>query len=209
MKKSILSFADGFMGIEAKIAREQGKTHKAFDWDKAAEIIKEKIKLHPDLKAEAGLWGDWDWTGGAIFRNGKPTNCHYTYLCSNWAKPTLILEWDGKEQEVIECFTEANERFHSGTKWDEISLAILGINFNFLKEFKMKKTELAIISKDFIKIGLEIIRYSDIKCFTPVGKNAYAVKFFSEMIDLPIKVTEKELVDFLTNYHFEFNVEYK
>lgn len=59
MKQSNLSFADGFLGIEAKIAKEKGNTHKAFDWDKAAEIIKEKLKLHPDLKAEAGLQGDW------------------------------------------------------------------------------------------------------------------------------------------------------
>ena len=127
MKQSNLSFADGFMGIEAKIAKEKGNTHKAFDWDKAAEIIKEKLKLHPDLKAEAGLQGDWDYTGGTIFENGKPTNKEYTYLQSNWAKPTLILEWDGEEQEELECSTDANERFSSDTKWDEKSLAILEI----------------------------------------------------------------------------------
>ena len=128
MKKSNLTFADGFLGLEAQMAKAKGNTQKAFDWDKAAEIIKEKLKVHPDLKAEAGLQGDWDYTGGTIFKNGKPTNDSYTYLCSNWAIPTLILSWDGKEQEEIECLTDANERFDSDTKWDEKSLAILGIN---------------------------------------------------------------------------------
>ncbi len=99
----------------------------AFDWDKAAKIIKEKLKLYPDLKAEAGLQGDWAYTGGSIFKKGKPTNKSYTFLSSNWAKPTLILSWDGCEQEEIECFTNADERFTSDTKWDEKSLEILGI----------------------------------------------------------------------------------
>jgi hypothetical protein len=115
------------MGILAKLAKEKGNTQMAFDWDKAAEIIKEKLKLHPDLKAEAGLQGDWAYTGGTIFENGKPTNDEYTFLSSNWAKPTLILEWDGEEQEEIECLTDDNERFNSDTKWDDKSLAILGI----------------------------------------------------------------------------------
>ena len=39
MKQSNLSFADGFLGLEAKTAKEKGNTHKAFDWDKAAELI--------------------------------------------------------------------------------------------------------------------------------------------------------------------------
>lgn len=128
MKQSNLSFADGFNpNGQGQINRKLGKPLMAFDWDKAAEIIKEKLKLHPDLKAEAGLQGDWDYTGGTIFENGKPTNDAYTYLQSNWAKPTLILEWDGKEQDEIICETEDNYRFSSDSKWDEKSLAILGI----------------------------------------------------------------------------------
>ena len=74
------------------------------------------------------MQGDWDYTGGTIFENGKPTNDEYTYLQSNWANPTLILEWDGEEQEEIECFTtDDTKRFNSDTKWDETSLSILGI----------------------------------------------------------------------------------
>lgn len=128
MKQSNLSFADGFNpNGQGQINRKLGKPLMVFDWDKAAEIIKEKLKLHPDLKAEAGLQGDWAYTGGVIFENGKPTNDEYTYLQSNWAKPTLILEWDGEEQEEIICETEGNERFGSDSKWDDKSLAILEI----------------------------------------------------------------------------------
>lgn len=80
MKQSNLSFADGFLGIQAGVARSRGAKLKAFDWDKAAQLIKGKLKEHPDLSAEAGLQGDWDYTGGVIFENGKPTNDNYTYL---------------------------------------------------------------------------------------------------------------------------------
>lgn len=126
MKESKLTFAEGFLGIEAKAAKAQGETPKAFDWDKAALIIKEQLINHPDLVAEAGLQGDWEFTGGVIFKNGKPTNDDYTYLASIWAIPTLILSIDGNEQE-IDCFVEENERFTSNSKWDEKSLEILGI----------------------------------------------------------------------------------
>lgn len=127
MKESNLSFAEGFLGIQSKAAA--GRPQKKFDWDKAALIIKEKFSVNPDLVAEAGLQGDWDYTGGEIFRRGKPTNEDYTYLSSNWATPTLVLhytsDWDDDE---IECYTEDTEsRFDAESKWDEISLDILGI----------------------------------------------------------------------------------
>ena len=128
MKVSTLSFVEGFLGTNASEANAKGAMQMSFDWDKAASIIKEKFATHSDLEAEAGLQGDWDYTGGVIFENGKPTNDHYTYLSSNWAKPTLILSWDDEEQEELECWTEYSERFTPQTKWDESSLAILGIN---------------------------------------------------------------------------------
>ena len=127
MKESNLTFAQGFLGTEAKIAAARGNKQMAFDWDKAASIIKEKLIKYPDLTAEAGLQGDWEFTGGVIFENGKPTNENYTYLSSNWAKPTLILSWNGQEQEEIVCEIEHNDRFTAKTKWDKDSLAILGI----------------------------------------------------------------------------------
>jgi len=64
MKQSNLSFADGFLGIQADVARSRGAKLKAFDW----------------------------------------------------AAPTLIISWDGKEQEEVECSIEKNKKFNSNTK---------------------------------------------------------------------------------------------
>jgi hypothetical protein len=124
MKQSKYSFSDGFLGMPSE---PRAEVQRAFDWDKAAELIKDRLSKHPDLFAEAGLQGDWDYTGGEIFANGKPTNDSYTYLSSNWAAPTLILSWDGDEQEELECWSPVSERFSEKSKWDEGSLSILGI----------------------------------------------------------------------------------
>ena len=129
MKKSELSFADGFNPAgKGQINKAKGIPEKVFDWDQAAQHIKLAYKDHSDLTAEAGLQGDWDYTGGEIFSNGEPNNQDHTYLSSNWATPTLILSWDGLEQKEIECCTLKDEcRFESGSKWDDESLKILGI----------------------------------------------------------------------------------
>lgn len=126
MKESSLTFIDGFLGLNAVAAAAQGKKGKAFDWNKAAKIIIENLSEHPDLKAEAGLQGDWDYTGGTIFENGNPTNTEHTYLMSNWAVPTLILSWEGNEQETIDCYEEQG-KFNEYSKWDKDSCKILGI----------------------------------------------------------------------------------
>jgi hypothetical protein len=126
MKETKYSFIGGMFASEGQKAKEAGNLQMAFDWDKAAEIIKSRINDHPDLTAEAGLQGDWDYTGGCIFAAGYPTNDDYTYLSSNWAEPTLILSWDGEEQEEIPCFS-TKSRFTSDSKWDDESLQILGI----------------------------------------------------------------------------------
>lgn len=127
LKKSELGFAEGFLGIRAMASK--GNRYKVFDWDKAANIIKDKLKNHPDLKAEAGLQGDWAFTGGVIFCDGKPTDSSYTYLGSVWATPSLILSWDEIEQEEVECFSFGDEcRFDENSKWDDDSLKILGIS---------------------------------------------------------------------------------
>lgn len=130
MKTSELGFAEGFLSTRGQIAKKQGKPMMTFDWDKAAEIIKNRFKKHKDLVAEAGLERDWNYTGGEIFNDGKPTNEDYTYLSSNWATPTLILSWDGIEQEEIECFTDESERLQSDSKWDDEALKILGIELS-------------------------------------------------------------------------------
>ena len=131
MKRSELTFIEGFTTTRSRNNNPQ----KAFDWDKAANIIKEEFLNHNDLIAEAGLQRDWAHTGGVIFEGGKPTNDSYTHLSSNWAIPTLILSWDNQEQREIECFVIGG-RFHSDSKWDEESLKILGIDLHENTETK-------------------------------------------------------------------------
>lgn len=98
----------------------KGREHKVFDWDKAAQIIRER----KPTTASAGLSGDWEWTGGPIYANGKPVpaNETYTYLSSNWATPELDVDGD-----VIACYRMESETpgWGSGTYWPESSLAIL------------------------------------------------------------------------------------
>lgn len=100
----------------------RGKEMRCFDWDKAAEIIRDR---RPD-SAAAGLAEDLEWTSGEILRDGSPVPADdtYVYLASTWATPVLILS--GAE---IECW-----RMHSqvpaewgkpeNSYWPESALAI-------------------------------------------------------------------------------------
>lgn len=126
MREQKYGFMDGELMQKAEQSR--GNVSRAFDWDKAAEIIKDYHTRHGDLICEAGLKGDWAYTGGVIFENGLPTNDSYTYLSSTWATPCLVLCYNGKWQEEIECYCVSNDRFNESTKWDDTSLAILGIS---------------------------------------------------------------------------------
>lgn len=64
-----------------------GKEAMVFDWEKAAKLIKESGATH----AEAGLRGDWEYTGGTIFDNGDIVHPEetYVYLASTWAVPEI------------------------------------------------------------------------------------------------------------------------
>ena len=98
----------------------RGEEMKVFDWDRAAQIIKDR----KPMSAGAGLAGDWEWTGGDIYADGKPIprDQTYTYLASTWATPELDI--DG---EIIDCFRMESEvpGWDSGTYWPESALAIL------------------------------------------------------------------------------------
>jgi hypothetical protein len=90
---------------------------RVFDWDKAAETIK---KLRPSVAA-AGLQGDWEYTGGEIFRDGKINRKSYTYLASTWAIPELCI--DGV---FIECWRWMDEtKWNEYTKWPKSAVKIL------------------------------------------------------------------------------------
>jgi len=99
----------------------QEKEQMVFDWDRAATRIAE---THP-VSASAGLKGDWQWTGGEIYRNGKPIKSEYTFLASIWATPEL--EMDGK---IEPCYRMESETpgWNSGTKWPKSALKILKSN---------------------------------------------------------------------------------
>ena len=93
-------------------------TRMVFDWDKAAKLIKERNAT----EASAGLSGDWEYTGGTIFADGKPDMESYTYLASTWAEPEL--EIDG---ERMKCFRMEDDtpKWDEKTKWPESALFIL------------------------------------------------------------------------------------
>ena len=88
-----------------------------FDWDKAAWLILES-GCHV---AEAGLRGDWEWTGGIIYDDGIVTN-DYTYLASTWATPIIMLDDD-----EIECYRMKHEvpEWDSATKWPKSAMEII------------------------------------------------------------------------------------
>lgn len=104
-------------------ARDAAKGNElmVFDWDKAAQLIKDT----GSQEAAAGLQGDWGWTGGAILGGGKPVPKEdtYTYLASIWATPELRLG-DG---EKTPCFKMQPETpgWGSDTYWPESALKIL------------------------------------------------------------------------------------
>ena len=99
----------------------RGRPLMVFDWNKAAELIKERGAK----TASGGLSGDWEYTGGRILEDGMPVPVEdtYTYLASTWATPEL--EIDG---EIIECYQMEDEVPDWGAKtyWPQSALDILG-----------------------------------------------------------------------------------
>ena len=97
----------------------RNKELMVFDWEKAAQLI---LKSGAQ-EAKAGLSGDWERTGGAIFENGEMVEEDetYVYLRSTWATPEL--ELDG---EVIDCFKMASEvEYEPDAYWPEVAARLL------------------------------------------------------------------------------------
>lgn len=101
---------------------DQGKELMVFDWEHAARIIKERNAR----VASAGLRDDWEYTGGAILKDGRPVPREdtYVYLASNWAVPEL--EIDG---ERIACYRMQSETpgWDSGTYWPPEAVEVLNL----------------------------------------------------------------------------------
>ena len=104
----------------AKGDATRGRELMVFDWNKAARFIRER----KPKTVGAGLAGDWEWTGGTIWANGKPVpeNETYTYLASTWATPEINL--DGN---IEDCFLMQSKTpgWDSGTYWPEDAIKIL------------------------------------------------------------------------------------
>lgn len=99
-----------------------GKEMMVFDWNKAAEFIKQ----HQPKEAIAGLSMDMEYTSGVIYRDGNPiteNDFDCMYLASTWATPVLVLD-DGKE---IPCFKMESELpgWGAKTRWPKSALHIL------------------------------------------------------------------------------------
>ena len=90
-----------------------------FDWEKAAEIIRDR---KPQF-AVAGLYGDYAYTSGVIWQNGKIATAEFTYLASKYAKPMLILDYE----EAIECYKMESETpgWDAYTRWPEAARLIV------------------------------------------------------------------------------------
>ena len=99
----------------------RGREQKVFDWVKAANLIKNHPDF-PNIQCEAGLAGDFEYTGGIIF-DGKIVEDDYTYLASTWATPTLIIDGEEHDCYVMENFTEWNEA-RSGQKRPKVLLTV-------------------------------------------------------------------------------------
>ena len=113
-KKDNMDTLSAFARGEANRDKEM----MVFDWDKAAQLIKDKG--YPD--ADAGLQSDWGYTGGNIFRNGKPNKKDYTYLASTWATPEIRI--DGDYQPCYKMISES-DGWDEDTKWPKSALNIL------------------------------------------------------------------------------------
>lgn len=96
----------------------RGREPMVFDWDKAAQLIRESGTSY----AAAGLRDDWEYTGDTIFADGKPYMDSDAYLSSTWAAPEIEINGD-----VIECYRMESEtpRWDSDTKWPDSALKIL------------------------------------------------------------------------------------
>lgn len=107
---TLLAFAMG----EANRGREE----MVFDWDKAAQIIRDTGTNY----AAAGLRGDWEYTGDDIYEDGQPAKNADTYLSSTWAVPELMANG-----EIIPCYRMASEvpGWDAKTVWPASALAIL------------------------------------------------------------------------------------
>ena len=102
-------------------AQLSGAKGKVFDWNKAATIIKEN---RPDV-ATAGLAEDWFWTGCEVYNSDDGiVSIEDGHLCSIWATPILLLEFENRGDMTEECWCYEDEHpdWDAKTRWPEEAL---------------------------------------------------------------------------------------
>ena len=111
--------------LRGEAATVAGAKHRVFDWHKAARRIRESGAK----RASAGLSGDWEYTGGLIFSDGKPVPKEdtYVYLCSNWATPELELDGDTEDCWIYSGPETNPEGWDANTYWPDSARRILGM----------------------------------------------------------------------------------
>lgn len=97
----------------------RGNPLMVFDWVKAAKLISE----NRDSTIRAGLAGDWEYTGGTIWKNGKPAK-GYTYLASTWATPEIEIDGCTEDCYVMES---VHPDWDADTYFPPEALEILGL----------------------------------------------------------------------------------
>lgn len=97
----------------------RGKEEMVFDWIKAAKLILD----NPAATYRAGLRSDWEYTGGTIWRDGKPVNGG-AFLASTWATPEIDIDGD-----VESCYVMQSEHpdWGSDTFFPKEAREILGL----------------------------------------------------------------------------------
>lgn len=82
------TFAAGILGMA-----NRGREQMVFDWEKAANIIKDYLEEHngEDIEIAASLRGNEGNTYGFIYSNGKFNTDDHGYLASTWAKPQIVI----------------------------------------------------------------------------------------------------------------------
>ena len=113
------------MSAFARGKASRGQPMMVFDWAKAARLIVEA----GCKEASAGLASDWEYTGGAIYEEGKPVTSEErsTYLASSWAHPQICIGDRHGDGELQECWVLAadTDGWHEHTFWPPLSLSII------------------------------------------------------------------------------------
>ncbi len=113
---------DSFSAMLRGMANRDKPT-MVFDWHKAARLIRER----KPKDVGAGLRSDWEYTGGSIYENGKPTpkDETYVYLASTWAVPEIALDGELEPCYVMQADVPNGEKWDSSTYWPQSALDIL------------------------------------------------------------------------------------